>query len=275
MISDLQKSIEKHKANNPELAIRFEIGSALFKKAFCEVMENEQYHRMTSNVLTGGDGSEFEHEELYVPLGLVERKKQTKRDRQDGQPEKGSELYHYEEAINPISHDTFFNDVLWEGNSKSQGKRIAIIGEPGAGKTTFLQKIAEWILEVTDDIPIWINLGALGQKTIREYLLEDWLRDASQSLDHAPAVWKSIFEQYLQEGKVWLLLDGVDEMGVENPLHQLALQLGEGWAKNVRIVLTCRLNVWEANKKELDRYNFDILISKEKNMLFLNDEAIF
>jgi hypothetical protein len=258
MISDLQKSIEKHKAENPELAIRFEIGSALFKKAFCEVMENEQYHRMTSNVLTGGDRLEFEHEELYVPLGLVERKKQTKRDRQEGQPEKGSELYHYEEAINPISHDTFFNDVLWEGKSKSQGKRIAIIGEPGAGKTTFLQKIAEWILEVTDDIPIWINLGALGQKTIREYLLEDWLRDASQSLDRPPAVWKSVFEQYLQEGKVWLLLDGVDEMGAENPLYQFALQLGEGWAKNVRIVLTCRLNVWEANKNELYRYNFDI-----------------
>jgi hypothetical protein len=44
MISDLQKSIEKQTANNPELAIRFEIGSALFKKAFCEVMENEQHH---------------------------------------------------------------------------------------------------------------------------------------------------------------------------------------------------------------------------------------
>jgi hypothetical protein len=47
-------------------------------------------------------------------------------------------------------------------------------------------------------------------------------------------------------------------MGAENPLHQLALQFGEGWAKNVRIVLTCRLNVWEANKNELSRYNFDI-----------------
>jgi len=275
MISDLQKSIEKHTANNPELAIKFEIGSALFKKAFCEVMENEQHHRMTSNVLTGEDGLEFEHEELYVPLGLVERKKQAKRDRQEGQPEKGSELYQYEEAINPISHDTFFNDVLWEGKSKSQGKRIAIIGEPGAGKTTFLQKIAEWILEVTDDVPIWINLGALGQKTIREYLLEDWLRDASQSLDRAPAVWKSVFEQYLQEGKVWLLLDGVDEMGAENRLHQLALQLGEGWAKNVRIVLTCRLNVWEANKNELYRYNFDIYrnldFEREQIAQFINN----
>jgi HEAT repeat protein len=275
MISDLQKSIEKHTANNPELAMKFEIGSALFKKAFCEVMENEQYHRMTSNVLTGGDGLEFEHEELHVPLGLVERKKQTKRDRRDGQPEKGSELYQYEEAINPISHDTFFNDVLWEGKSKSQGKRIAIIGEPGAGKTTFLQKIAEWILEVTDDIPIWINLGALGQKTIREYLLEDWLRDASQSLDHAPAVWKSVFEQYLQEGKVWLLLDGVDEMGAENPLYQLALQFGEGWAKNIRIVLTCRLNIWEANKNELYQYKFDIYrnlnFDREQIAQFINN----
>jgi hypothetical protein len=44
MISDLQKSIEKQTANNPKLAIRLEIGSALFKKAFCEMMENEQHH---------------------------------------------------------------------------------------------------------------------------------------------------------------------------------------------------------------------------------------
>jgi|AGSF01.1.fsa_nt_gi hypothetical protein len=47
-------------------------------------------------------------------------------------------------------------------------------------------------------------------------------------------------------------------MGVDYPLQTLATQLKEGWIKNVRIVLTCRLNLWEANRNELYNFQFDI-----------------
>jgi predicted NACHT family NTPase len=48
---------------------------------------------------------------------------------------------------------------------------------------------------------------------------------------------------------VWLLLDGVDEMAATSPVEALATikeQLTD-WLVEARVVLTCRLNVWDAN----------------------------
>jgi len=48
---------------------------------------------------------------------------------------------------------------------------------------------------------------------------------------------------------VWLLLDGVDEMAANSPVEALATikaQLTD-WLVEARVVLTCRLNVWDAN----------------------------
>lgn len=50
-----------------------------------------------------------------------------------------------------------------------------------------------------------------------------------------------------------MLLDAVDEMAVADALHQIAIQVNE--LRNVRIVLTCRLNVWDAGKNTLDRFD--------------------
>jgi predicted NACHT family NTPase len=60
----------------------------------------------------------------------------------------------------------------------------------------------------------------------------------------------------LKAGKVWLLLDGADEMTVADALQHIATQMRGMWLQNVRVVLTCRLNVWEAGKNALD--NFDV-----------------
>ncbi|HBK24014.1 MAG TPA: AAA family ATPase, partial [Planktothrix sp. UBA10369] len=255
-MSDFRQHLEELKANDPEFAENFDFGYALFKKAWSTVTDYEQYNRMTSNIVTGGDGLEFEQEDIYVPLGLIERQQRPKRDKNQGSPQQGSEIY--QEKITPISSDTFFEDILGQGKSKSQGKRIAIIGEPGAGKTTLLQKIAEWILVETDEIPVWVSLADLGKRSLREYILEDWLRDATQELEAPNQKIKDAFSKSLKDGKIWLLLDGVDEMGVDYPLQTLATQLKEGWIKNVRIVLTCRLNLWEANRNELYNFQFDI-----------------
>jgi predicted NACHT family NTPase len=56
-------------------------------------------------------------------------------------------------------------------------------------------------------------------------------------------------QQQFREGKVWLLLDGVDEMAATSPVEALATikeQLTD-WLVEARVVLTCRLNVWDAN----------------------------
>ncbi|XWK86089.1 MAG: hypothetical protein U7127_17920 [Phormidium sp.] len=62
-----------------------------------------------------------------------------------------------------------------------------------------------------------------------------------------PEIRKSL-KQLFATGKVWLLLDGVDEMAASSPIEALARireQLID-WVGKARVVLTCRLNVWDA-----------------------------
>jgi transcriptional regulator with XRE-family HTH domain len=211
--------------------------------------------RLTTEALTAGDGIRFDFDDVFVPLGVVERQQKTKRKEDDGAPDRGSELY--EEKVTPITHDEFFEDVLLRGNTRySDGKRIAVIGEAGAGKTTQLQKIGSWLLEESDDIPVWISLTDLGAKSLREYLFKNWVREASGEIESAPQAWKDSLGDAIKSGKVWLLLDGVDEMTVSNPLFHLSTQLNKSWLKNVRVVLTCRVNVWDGGKNALT--DFDV-----------------
>ncbi|CAD5940000.1 Putative signal transduction protein with Nacht domain protein [Planktothrix agardhii] len=201
---------------------------------------------LTTNPLT--TGVRFKLDDIFVELGVVERadKPQYTPDNHTNNDDQGT----------PISYDDFFQKVLKQKQSaKSQGNRIAIIGKAGAGKTTQLQKIGEWILEKTDDIPIWISLTEIGEKSINEYLLNDWLRNATQELETAPQQYRDELKNLLKTGKVWLLLDGVDEMSVSDPLYQIASQMNEGWLQNIRVVLTCRLNVWDRGKNSLDGFD--------------------
>ncbi|MDX2241037.1 MAG: SMEK domain-containing protein [Leptolyngbyaceae cyanobacterium bins.302] len=209
---------------------------------------------LTTNALMRRNGVRFQLDEIFVPLGVVERREKSKYRSHDGaSAEQGSELY--EEKITPISQNDFFEQVLRQRQSKhSQGKRIAIIGEPGAGKTTQLQKIGDWILEETDGIPIWIPLAEVGTRKLREYLLGDWLQTAIHELEVLPEH-RDELGQLLKIGKVCLLLDGVDEMAISDALYQIAIQMREGWLQNVRVVLTCRLNVWDAGKNALDGFD--------------------
>ncbi|MBD0347202.1 MAG: hypothetical protein ICV63_20740, partial [Coleofasciculus sp. Co-bin14] len=101
------------------------------------MLEAQNQRRLTTNPLTTGDGVTFELDEMYVPLGLVERKQRDRRS-SDVSPEQGSRIYEAEatdEITKTFQQDEFFEQVLRQGRKQ----RIAIIGEPGAGKTTLLQ----------------------------------------------------------------------------------------------------------------------------------------
>ncbi|NEO33178.1 MAG: NACHT domain-containing protein [Symploca sp. SIO3C6] len=221
----------------------------------------EEQLRLTTNLLTSSEGISYRTEQVYVPLGLVERKRQTRRG-EDVPPEQGSLLYEETEITQRFEHEQFLEQVLQQGQSpKSGGKRLAIIGEPGAGKTTLLQQIAQWVSEQGEGaIAIWVSLADLRGQELEPYLLERWLQAVVRKLGQAeasPQV-KDAFVAQFQQGRVWLLLDGVDEMQVSsgNSLAEISRQVRMGGLlSQARIVLSCRLNLWDGDSNALDTFD--------------------
>ncbi|NJL88937.1 MAG: NACHT domain-containing protein [Coleofasciculaceae cyanobacterium SM2_1_6] len=196
-------------------------------ESICELML-KKYLDLTSNDHLPGGGIKPGIDRVYVPLALVERRvvKESQRPGEQGKEE---------EKLVQISEDSF-KEALRQGRGESQGRRIAIIGEPGSGKTTRLQKLAVWILEEGLGLPIWISLAGLEQRKITQYLREAWLPE-NLSLEALQA----------EKHRIWLLLDGVDEMTARIEKGHVS-QLLDDWTEEVRVVVTCRLNVWEADK---------------------------
>jgi len=147
-----------------------------------------------------------------------------------------------------------------ENSTTDIGHRLAIIGEPGGGKTMLLLQIAEWVGEKRE-LAIWISLPQVwnflseqGHLTntdgLRQYLFEVWLpkevKETKQSLREC----KQTLEELLDSKKVWLLLDGANEIARSDALNRINDWLIDGlnWT---RIVLTCRFNEWEMSKNSL------------------------
>ncbi|WP_414755842.1 NACHT domain-containing protein [Anabaena sp. CCY 9910] len=221
----------------------------------------DEHLRLTTNPLTFGEGITYQTEQVYVPLGLVERKKQSRR-KEDVLPEKGSELYHETEITQTFEHHQFLKQVLRDRQSpRSQGRRIAIIGELGAGKTTLLQQIAQWVSkEIEQSVVIWVSLADLRSHDLESYLLEVWLQGIARTAGQAEASTqvKDDFVAQFNRGLVWLVLDGVDEMPVTdgNPLGEIERQIRQGGLlQQARIVISCRLNLWDDGRNTLDSFD--------------------
>jgi len=202
---------------------------------------------LSINPLLHGDGVVLTIEDI-VPLELVERK-QRPQQKDDFSPE------HFQvqaptEYETPVEHNKSLAQVLETGDTlKNRDRKIAVIGEPGAGKTTLLQEIAKEV-EGAAGLPIFVRLADLGEKTLKDYLLEDWLEEATGKR-RIPKDIQDDFVQQFNLGRVWLLLDGVDEIAATgNLLSSIEKQL-KGWVADARIVLTCRLNVWDVGKNDL------------------------
>jgi GTPase SAR1 family protein len=181
---------------------------------------------------------------VHVPLGLMERKERPKVDRaQDISPERwAAEKPEYTEKR--VEHDAFLAEI----GKRQPGEHLVILGEPGAGKTTLLTKVWEWLLEHeqpgADIIVAWVPLAQVKDNKLSEYLKESWIGQFIK-LDQTNNNHLKSFQTLADAGRVWLLLDGADEMGGD-ALNKLRVTLQEDWALSTRAIITCRLNLWDA-----------------------------
>ena len=221
----------------------------------CHKMLEEQLRRYQFRRQATGTG--LGHEVgIYVPLGLVKPTTQPRRGEEFcPSPDEGRLQYQLseKEIEKRFEAGAFLQQVIEAG----EGKTIAIIGEPGAGKSTWLEQIARHLKdsENVSRLPICIQLGSLDGKTLEEYLLQVWLKEAlSLQGMRVSAQMETELMQLFNSHQVWLLLDGVDEMragtstGANSPLQGIANQL-RGWVAQAQTLLTCRLNVWQANDR--------------------------
>jgi predicted NACHT family NTPase len=184
-----------------------------------------------------------------MPLDLVETKLKKQEQTPNNQDESGNRLK-TQEVIYP--HTQFLGDLL---NWRRENKHIAIAGEAGAGKTTFLVTIAEK-LKNSQHLPIFISLADLQGQSLKAYINDIWLPLALHERQATEEQKESLFQQF-QAGKIWLLLDALDEMQAKSSaeaLDKINREIKEVIGQS-RVVMTCRLNVWDAYINRLP--NFD------------------
>jgi HEAT repeat protein/GTPase SAR1 family protein len=231
----------------------------------CKTLLEKHKQQLSSNPLQGLQSKNFD---VYVPLGLVKREKkerpQIDRDL-DPPPERGSDLYRVETT--PIEHDDFLRAV----SDRQPGEHVVILGEPGAGKTTLLTRVWEWLLDRANpeepSIVAWIPLATLGDRSLEDYVEELWLRQVCEKEDK-PAYLASL-TSLRQAGRLCLLLDGADEIG-GNGLKKIEEYLLQSkWAKQIKSVVTCRLNLWDGSSRNELKQNFQIF----RTLDFKTDEV--
>lgn len=204
---------------------------------------------------------------VHIGLGLAQREQQQRRQGNQLDRTQIYDLTEREAIVRRYEHDEFLVEVIEQ--PPKGNKHVAIVGEPGAGKTTLLAAIADRLSTKTSTkLPLCVSLAGLQKKPLQDYLLQVWLPEAFKlvypdiALDETHRI---AFQDWLRQGEAWLLLDGVDEMGEEYPataLNTIKTQLID-WLGNVRVALTCRSNVWDAQLNNPLSGTFDVYKTQE------------
>jgi ABC-type dipeptide/oligopeptide/nickel transport system ATPase subunit len=238
--SKLPNLLQKYRKENQSKNLDVEHNNQIYTINWRELCKQSLEHYRKQNTFTN-----INNPIDFVPLGLFEVKKD---DDNKINPT-------YEKTFTFQQPQEFFEQVFVRGEKspKSQGKKLAIIGESGSGKTTLLFKIGFWLLEKTEQIPIWIDLTKFNQsqKELFNYIKEDWLKEVTGKSDIQDLI--TDLENNLKEGDFCLLLDGAEKIG---GLREITSHLNPASLGKSRVIVSCRINYWNMDQSALS--DFDI-----------------
>lgn len=125
-----------------------------------------------------------------------------------------------------------------------QHKKLMVLGKPGAGKTTFLKSLALQYIESqlqSGLVPIFITIKDFSDDPTKPTLLEYIIKMLSDYNIKSEEI-----EQLLKQGRMMILLDGLDEVKEESNKYILAQirHFSNRYNEN-RFVMTCRIAAQE------------------------------
>jgi len=169
-------------------------------------------------------------------------------------------------------------------------RKLVLIGEPGAGKTTFIHNLiynlaaqdwrsfANWPLSERDLIPVLVTLRDFahwliglpaekpqGVRALLEYIKYDL---SIRALDFFALHLGSAFDN----GKAILFLDGLDEIPADTSTFKQILKIINQFASRypgVRMVVTCRTLFYRGSSEDLPLHDWN-----EFELALLDDEHI-
>jgi NACHT domain/zinc-ribbon domain len=180
------------------------------------------------------------HAKVMIELGIQEELNAVK-DTFTGLKERSSQS-------NQIPKGSGTTDIF---NQIREGRTLLILGDPGAGKTITLLKLAESLISLTEldmsrPIPVVFTLSSWVNK---QQKISDWL---VQELWNRYQVPKSRGRIWVKQEKILPLLDGLDEVKPElredcvEAINQFMQQYG-----STEIVVTSRIKDYEALSSKL------------------------
>jgi hypothetical protein len=118
-------------------------------------------------------------------------------------------------------------------------KRLYILGQPGAGKTTFLKYLViQAVAKKLEVIPIFVSLKEWSDSNIDLFPFLVRQFTICSFPDAQPFI-----EQLLEDGKAMVLFDGLDEVNLKGGAHARITDAIRDFARQYRksrIVITCR-----------------------------------
>ncbi|MCC5666661.1 NACHT domain-containing protein [Nostoc sp. CHAB 5784] len=137
-------------------------------------------------------------------------------------------------------------------NQMGKGRTLLILGEPGAGKTITLLKLAQELIartekDLSQPIPVVLNLSSWGnkQQTIADWLIEE--------LNSTYQISKALGKVWIEDQQLLLLLDGLDEVKIER--RESCIQAINQFMQEhglIEIVVTSRIQDYQALSTRLE-----------------------